>query len=169
MNEPQRVIFTNKPILFEDFKKELKCPIVIYADFEALVIPCADEDESGPIHLHVPCSYMWMAVDWNGDVIYQKRETCENAAERLLESLKDKCDFFTKYIVDSIQPQPQIVHNEEWAPESECHICKKHINFLQWSTRHHDHDHLTGEYRGIAHRECNMKYLHQEYLLYFII
>ena len=140
--------------MFDGFEKELWCPVVVYADFEALVIPGADdEDESGPMHLHVPYSYMSMAVDWNGDVIYQKRETCENAAERLLESLKDRCEFLTHYIADNIKPQRQIVHNEEWTSESQCPICKKHINFLQWSTGHHDHDHLTGEYRGIPHRQ----------------
>jgi len=113
-------------------KKELRCPIVIYADFEALVIPCADDDkESGPIHLHVSCSYMWMAADWNGDVIYQKRETCKNAAERLLQSLKDKNDFLVKHIVDNTKPQPSMIHDEGWTPNIKCHICINQIKFLQ--------------------------------------
>ena len=157
INQPQRVVFPTNPIKFENYKKQLKCPIVIYADFEAL-IEKLDENDTGLVQKHVPCSYMWVAVDWTGEVIHYERKTCENAAERMLYSLKKEYETLRQHIVDNIKPMPLIDDHEDWSLQSLCHICQEHISFLDWQSRHHDHDHLTGEYRGIAHRQCNMKY-----------
>ena len=53
-----------------------------------------------------------------------------------------------------------------------CHICGDELG----ADRVRDHDHLTGEYRGAAHNECNLnfKYVENEkkilsYQLYFTI
>jgi hypothetical protein len=37
--------------------------------------------------------------------------------------------------------------------QSNCHICRKSIPLCQ---KVRDHDHLTGEFRGAAHAECNL-------------
>ncbi|XP_074596438.1 uncharacterized protein LOC141851591 [Brevipalpus obovatus] len=154
--EPQLASFTKKPIKFDNYKKQLKCPIVIYADFEALVKPVqVDEDfDTGAIQEHEPCSFMWMAVDWNGEVIAQRRETCENAAEKMLWSLRETYPKLKQYIQDNIKPHPILTESEDWSLDSKCHMCEEHISFIDWASRHHDHDHLTGEYRGVAHRKC---------------
>ena len=37
-----------------------------------------------------------------------------------------------------------------------CHICEK--KFLETEKKVVDHNHLTGEVRGIAHNYCNLKF-----------
>ena len=43
---------------------------------------------------------------------------------------------------------------DEFRQASVCHICEKNIS----DDKVKDHCHLTGEYRGAAHQECNLKY-----------
>jgi len=42
-----------------------------------------------------------------------------------------------------------------------CHLCLKELD----NDRVRDHDHLNGEYRGAAHKDCNLKCNHKNYNL----
>jgi hypothetical protein len=37
-----------------------------------------------------------------------------------------------------------------------CSICEK--NFIDGDEKVIDHDHLTGEFRGVAHNDCNLQF-----------
>lgn len=164
-HEPQRIHFQKDPIKFKDIRKQLKCPIVIYADFEAFIKPTSaaeGEQALGNIHLHEPCSYMWTALDWEGKIIYQDRKTCKDAAEEFLDSLIAHYPLLKKYLDDRIKPAPKVEPGIDYPRSFEgqiCHICGKGFTGeLDYYQGHEDHDHLTGEFRGITHAKCNMQY-----------
>jgi hypothetical protein len=53
--------------------------------------------------------------------------------------------------------EPMVISSEQeqaFQEASVCHICKLDLG----ADRVRDHDHLTGEYRGAAHNECNLNY-----------
>ena len=52
----------------------------------------------------------------------------------------------------------QLTHDQKavYRQATECHICEKSIFPGQIKVR--DHCHLTGKYRGSAHKECNLNY-----------
>ena len=60
-------------------------------------------------------------------------------------------------IVTEFQKPLQMTDEEEELFEAaeECHICGK--KYLDTEVRVRDHCHITGQYRGSAHQDCNLK------------
>ena len=75
---------------------------------------------------------------------------------------RDVCDALIKAAPFKEAARDDVVDEEKFKAELICHICK--IPFddvdMNWEidTRHFDHDHFTGQYRGAAHPECNLRY-----------
>ena len=55
-------------------------------------------------------------------------------------------------------PMDQLTQDQKAAyrQATECYICEQFIFLGQIKVR--DHCHLTGKYRGFAHKECNLDY-----------
>lgn len=136
----------------KDYKKELKHPIVIYADFECLNVPT--NNPAKPFN-HVPCSYGYIVVDWNRKVIDKKFAHGDNIIGDFLDKLKVSIDSARSYVAQS---QKSLEWTDEvteaMACSTTCWICEKPLG----SDRVADHDHFTGEFRGAAHNDCNVNY-----------
>lgn len=142
---------------FINHHRKMHVPFVIYADFESLIVP--QSTESNDIQKHVPCSFAYHIVctpdnTKNKTVLYRG----EDCSKKFVESIRDEAhkiyDLYNDPI-PMIKPFPQEL--KKIKKSKFCHICEMPFDNSN-NKKVLDHDHLTGEVRGLAHVSCNLKY-----------
>ncbi|UYV77988.1 hypothetical protein LAZ67_15003107 [Cordylochernes scorpioides] len=137
---------------FSKFSNNFKQIFAIYADFEAILQPNPDPSKYS---VHVPCSYCYIVVDPESNIVHKEIYRGENPAEKFLLSL-----FSTvSKLKERLRKYPSVDMNEQqkndFLNEQTCHICKKQLDI---KTKVIDHCHWSGRYRGAAHNICNLNY-----------
>ncbi|UYV66866.1 hypothetical protein LAZ67_4003160 [Cordylochernes scorpioides] len=122
------------------------------SDFEAILQPNPDPSKYS---VHVPCSYCYIVVDPESNIVHKEIYRGENPAEKFLLSL-----FSTvSKLKERLRNYPSVDMNEQqkidFLNEQTCHICKKQLDI---KTKVIDHCHWSGRYRGAAHKICNLNY-----------
>ena len=163
-NGPQKIRMPsedNDILHFKDVQKQLKIPVVIYADFETILTPCTQDNLIDDVsytqktHEHQVCGFCYIAVsdveDFNSPpVVYRG----ENAAENFLECLLIE-EKRIRSILEHVVPMELSTLDEyNFQRATSCHICDGELGV----GRVHDHCHLTGRFRGSAHNDCNLNY-----------
>ena len=153
---------------FHNSRHQLKVPFIIYADFESLLLP---EDAPIPhanqvkrrrttlIDRHVPCAAGIYVVSANAILFPPTYEsfTGENVVQWFLNRLFDISENIKTILSD---PKRLVMTQADWATfnaSSFCWICKEAFDLRKPETKVRDHDHLTGQFRGAAHSECNLQ------------
>lgn len=150
-------------VTFQNIHKQMKVPFIVYADFEAMLIPeCQQKgDQTVLVHKHEICSFCYIVVACDGSLI---REPViyrgEDAAHNFLEQMRD---LYYNELTERIEnPAAMIMTDEDKIRHdkaSTCWICKKSgfsDDTKNWK-KVRDHCHVTGAYRGPAHSLCNLK------------
>lgn len=146
---------------FKNANRKQKHPIVIAADFEALLVPQEDGNSK-----HIPSSAAFV-VDSNCVERFQLYRG-ENCLDQFVEGIKSVVDeFATKQQQFRVQVQ---MTPEDWKihkSAQNCWICKEEFsnnevlsakgNLYKPKCKVIDHDHATGSYIGAAHSDCNFK------------
>jgi hypothetical protein len=137
-------------------------PVLYYftADFEALNIPKEDKDVKDPnkktnkVAEQIPCSYSYIKVRYDGVTERQKIFVGGNAAQKFVTEIIKEAFYIREEYKDPKEMLP-LTDQEQMAYDRarECWICKT------WLIRDkvRDHCHITGKYRGPAHRACNLE------------
>ncbi|XP_044733980.1 uncharacterized protein LOC123296531 [Chrysoperla carnea] len=150
---------------FKDFNSKERVEYMVYADFEALLVPQHHEDMemdhgsyTKKIQKHVPYSvgyYVHCTHDPNQSFYkaYRGADCVKwfvHELEQVAYSLEQK--------IKHVKPMyPLTVEQElDFMSAEKCHICGK--DFVSNSIRVRDHSHRTGIYRGAAHQFCNLHY-----------
>ena len=166
---PQRVELPsegNNSLKFENFSKQLKVPFVIYADFECLLQPI--EDSQSPksentsyttaYQEHIPTGFAYyvVSVDENlsskEPVLYRG----PNAAEVFLQYLQEEETNIFEILEEVIPLHMTDEDKRNFNSATVCHICEQEFDPDDEPVR--DHCHLTGNYRGAAHSDCNLNF-----------
>jgi len=160
--KPQRTIMPEegKNILkFTNYHKQMRAPFIIYADFEALDIlveGCACDPRKSytrQIAKQTPCSYCYVVVRCDGVAKAPALYRGENAVEHFLASLQVELveinEVFRKP-ADMIMTANDF---QSFANATDCHICGEELDH----DKVRDHCHITGKYRGAAHKACNLR------------
>ena len=157
---------------FNNFHKQLPVPFVIYADFEAItkkVQGCEQSEEmkrdkdmrsyTEAYQTHEDCGYGYKVVCCYDDK-YSKQTRIyrgENAVYKFMEKMLEEVEY-CKTIIKKHFNKPLVmteVDEQHFKTMDGCHICGE--KYTDKDVRIRDHCHITGNFRGSAHQECNLK------------
>ena len=156
---PTPTQYEDVPLMkFRNIQYMLRAPFTIYCDFESFLIP-----ETGDvINRHEIASYCYFVVSDHPKYIPTKPEYYRgpNVINHLLDSLSKLETLFVNLIEDIIPLDKNVDVVNLKKNATHCSICG--IGFFPTNddkfVKDVDHDHLTGEFRGIAHKNCNLRY-----------
>ena len=157
----------NKIIKYNQGKKSIKSPFIIYADLECLlekISTCynnAEESSTTEINKHTPSGYSLFthcSFDKTKKKLdYYSGDDCmKNFCKDLREHTKKIINYEKKYMIPLTKKEEKH-HNKQKV----CYICKKKFNADDSDKKHYkvrDHCHHTGKYRGAAHNICSLRY-----------
>lgn len=146
-------------IKFNHFNRKQDIPFVIYADFETLLKPISggeyDTVNTSYTQRHIPAAFGYNIVssicnELTGYRSYRGIDCVSQFVNFLINDVKTIFKVLSKN-------EPMIfTSNDEihFKQAIKCHICEH----LLWNDKVRDHCHITGHYRGAAHRHCNLQY-----------
>ena len=157
---------------FNNFHKQLPVPFVIYADFEVItkkVQGCEQSEEmekekdrrsyTEAYQTHEDCGYGYKVTCCYDDK-YSKYTSIyrgENAVYKFMEKMLEEVEY-CKTVIKKHFNKPLVmteVDEQNFKTMDGCHICGE--KYTDKDVRVRDHCHITGEFRGSAHQECNLK------------
>ena len=146
----------NDKITFQNYHRQFPAPFIIYADFEALTTkiegPELDPSVSNTqrTQLHETCSYCYVVVRCDGKTETPVEYRGPDAAEHFLRAIQVE-----EHKIKDVLATPEMTQEDRQNHKvaTNCHICEKFLNGDSVSV----HCHITGKYRGAAHKACNFK------------
>lgn len=182
LNEHKLICGLHKPILpvmpeigevlkFESWGKTERHPIVIYADFEALLEKCDETKGSNTTAFQKhKCMSYGVYVKASDDIpvelleeyeieqtpiIFRGCKTNENVAKQFIETVVEIARKVDKLLRTNT---PIIITDEEEREHRKCQICKFCTEkFTKDNYKVQDHNHLSGRFRQTLCNNCNMK------------
>ena len=163
----------DEKLKFKHHFKKLRCPFVIYADFECLTEelkqPEDDEIKTYKYQEHKPCGFMNLvnAVDnTNQEFLYRGDDAVDVFCKKINEIREE--------IKEKMQEKKEIEMTDEDKKDFEtathCFLCGDRFNKTYKTEKEaekykkvRDHCHFTGKYRGCAHSICNLNYCNRHF------
>jgi hypothetical protein len=151
---------------FTAIEKQMPAPFVVYADFEAMNVPVApQQDDKGTLKNtqalteHVGCSAGYIITerrDGKVSVYARASHVGEDPAGWLITELQAHWKQIRQKIYDGARPPClTALEEDEFQASDCCHICG---GACPSEDAVRDHDHLTGTFRGAAHNSCNLQW-----------
>ena len=150
---------------FKNYGKMLKVPFVWYADFESYLVPIEGPTNDNNLssttmfQKHEPASFCLyrVCVDGSYNKMYMYNPNSIDIIQDFLTTLKESVD--ESYWILKNKKDMHLSKEEEKSYNNcdDCHICKQIIDDDN-NHKVRDHDHITGIYRGPAHKNCNLQY-----------
>ena len=150
---------------FRNYHKQIPAPFVIYADFEAITekvhgcLPNNEKSYTEAYQKHIDCGYGYKLVCHFNDEFSKPVQVFrgENAVYNFMEKMIEEVEW-CKSIIKKHFNKPLVMTEEnklDFESAKYCHICKNRYSEEDICVR--DHCHITGNYRGSAHQDCNLK------------
>lgn len=180
MNEPTRIRMPtvdgkDHGLKFMNWQYKLPAPFVIYADIEAL-LKQVEGLEDNVLSVHKPVAWAYKIIcrypehEEEMGTNYQKlgemRSYCgESSMLRLLEMLSEDAERIEAIVNTHLPYKEEKGDADAFREATACHVClkeyakgKEGLYYVPYDIKVLDHDHMTGKYRGAAHRSCNAQY-----------
>ena len=141
----------------------------MYADFESLLEPIQESSKSrsGPwttvTNNHIPsgwCVYREFAYGkvQNPLTLYCGKDCVKKFCDHVIGEAHRLYHAFPEHPMKPLTSN----QNEKYKKSKRCHICFR--PFTEKNPKVRDHCHYTGNYRGTAHRNCNLQYKIPSYI-----
>ena len=163
----------NTILNFQNHFKKLPIPFVIYADFECFTKPInscqpnPNKSFTEGYQKHEPSGYCLFLKGLDRinvnfkPIVYTKKTEDDDISKKFIKHvLKLTLMIYQKFYLNSkplnLTPQEQ----KDFQSATMCHICEQDLNIDKETgqiIKVKDHCHFTGEYRGAAHNQCNLK------------
>ena len=157
-------------VYFKNYHKSLPVPFCIVADFECITEKITEKISSyqpsdrksytEKYQKHTACSFGYKVVchydqKYSGDVVIYRGEDC---IEKFLYCMFEEVENCQEIIRENFNKPLKMTKEDEEAfiNATHCNICKKKY-VKQVDIPVIDHCHVTGKYRGSAHKTCNLK------------
>ena len=151
-------------IAFKNYHKQLPAPFVIYADFEAITEKVGEKAPqkscTEQYQKHTACGYGYKVVCCYDDKfskpikIHRGKMAIQKFMKDMLAEVKYCQKVDTEYFTKPLEMTDE--DEESFQRAEECHICK--IPYITDDVKVRDHCHVTGKYRGSAHKDCNLNF-----------
>ena len=147
-------------LYFRNYANSNRAPLVVYADFEALVVPkdkgATRGHKSHFYEHHQPCSVGYKIKSYLPELEEPYKVIHgPNCVKKFIRKMVK----FEKKTVAIYDDDKRLIMTPfddlDFRDAKICHIC--HQPFIT-EEKVRDHDHLTGQYRGAAHSACNIKH-----------
>ena len=147
-------------IKFENYFKQTPVLFKIYADFECNLKKAQRNEGSytEKYQDYIPCSFAYKIVCIDDKfakptIIYRG----ENAAYEFIKAILEEYKYYKKITNKHFNKNLIMTEEEDLFQKSySCWICKKLIDNDEEKVR--DHCHITGKFRGAAHKSCNLNF-----------
>ena len=155
-------------VFFHNYQKRLPVPFVIYADFEALTrkidscSPRGDKSYTQAYQKHEACGFGYKVV-CHYDQKYSKPAVIyrgENVIKNFYQNLSEEVKYCQKIITEKAKRRLVMTKKDEedFQKAKKCWICQKKYKPDEGENIPvRDHCHMTGKYRGSAHKTCNFR------------
>jgi len=148
---------------FHHIHKQLPAPFVVYADFEAFTCPEANK-MAGSYQTHKPASAAYKVVSiypqFDFPVKMFRDTPDKSVVAQFLESLEKDCTHLLEIVHDNKPLIMTPAQEQKFRSQTHCHICSELITDPKVKVR--DHDHISGDFRGAAHNDCNLQYKYKK-------
>ncbi|EZA56769.1 hypothetical protein X777_03234 [Ooceraea biroi] len=147
----------DKWLSFTNYNRKERIPFIVYADLEC-ILQKTEEDDSKLYQRHQVSSIgYYVRCNYDESLSGYRSRRDSNCIAWFVEQLKDLVHR-VKVILSRNVPMKNLTREEceKYNNATHCHICEK--PFAPDDTRVRDHCHLTGQYRGPAHSNCNLNY-----------
>ena len=165
---------TKKTILnFQNRFKKLPIPFVIYADFECFTKPInscqpnPNKSYTQGYKKHERSGYALYLKGLDGmqinykPIVYCRKSEDEDISKKFIKHvLKLTLMIYQKYYSNPKTIIFTAEDQKDFQSATICHICEQDLNIDKETgqiLKVRDHCHFTGEYRGAAHNQCNLK------------
>ena len=158
----QSVKLEEETIKFENCFKQIPVSFKICTDFECNLkkVKCNKGYYTEKYQDHISCSFAYKIVCIDNrftkpTIIYRG----ENAAYEFIKTILEEYKYYKKIIEEYFNKNLIMSEEEEklFQKSNNCWICKKFINNDN-EEKVRDHCHITGKFRGAAHRKCNANF-----------
>jgi len=166
---PQKVIAPKEGeniLKFTNYEKQSMVPFIGFYDFEAVLQPADASDErnytpsSQIMNVQQPITFCLIILNREKEIIYRYMYTGVDCADVFVKTLLN----IEPWLLEKLQrnvPMNALTEKEQkdFENASTCYICGKGFRFYknqEPEVRVRDHDHLSGQYIGPAHRHCNL-------------
>ena len=162
-----------KRLEVNQYQSSEKAVYIIYEDFECLIVRidgCKNNSENSSttkVSEHVPSGFSMSTISSfrtteNKHDVYRGKD----CIKKFSESLKENS-------VEIINFKKEKLNQESYGKAKICYICKEKFENKYAKDKIYckvrDHCHYRGEYRGVAHSICNLKYSVPKKFIYLLI
>lgn len=159
---------------FQNYSNKLKLPFVIYADFECMLekldtcMPNPSSQYVVQLRKHTPYSFAYyIKCSFDNSLskfeLYRGLDAPTVFVNRVEEDVRNIYNMYLKIV----KPMKKLTKSQklEYSNSNVCHICEKTFDKIDIKVR--DHCHLSGNYRGTAHSNCNLNFKVPKYIPIF--
>ncbi len=139
-------------------------PFTIYADFEALLQKSTahETNSTKTTHKHIPYSYgYYLKCAYDEKLSKYVSYRGADCAKHFVKSIREVSQSTYKAFLRKKEEMIQLTDGEKrsYLLSKKCHLCSEEFDpYSVVNCKVRDHCHLTGKFRGAAHKKCNFKF-----------